>query len=255
MSELSLEGVAKDRGARRVLDAIDLTFAAGRLTAVIGPNGAGKSTLLEIAAGLLVPSSGSVRLGGETLASVGRSALAQRRAYLPQRAGVEWPISVERVVALGLTPTLPAFGGLPTAMQDRIAAALDRYDLADLRHRPATELSGGELARVMMARATVAQPELLIVDEPTAGLDPRHVLEAGQRLRALADSGCTVVVALHDLDLALRIAEDAVALKGGRIAAAGSAEAVFTGPVLSALYDVSVRVVRDADGGAVRFLE
>lgn len=254
MSDLTLTSVVMDRGARRVLDGIDVSFAAGRLTAVIGPNGAGKSTLLHIAAGLLAPSAGTVMLGTETLASLSHRTLARRRAYLPQRAGVEWPISVERVVALGLTPTLPAFGGLPASMQASIAAALDRYDLADLRHRPATELSGGELARVMMARATVGEPEILIVDEPTAGLDPRHVLEAGQRLRALADAGCTVVAALHDLDLALRIADEAVAMKDGRVLARGRARDVFSDSVLADLYDVPVRVIRDADGGSVRFL-
>lgn len=250
MSNLILDRIGVVRGERRVLDGVDVTFQAGRLAAVIGANGAGKSTLLSVAAGLLQPSTGQVRLGDTQLAAMPRRALAQRRAYLPQRAGVEWPISVERVVALGLTPSLPAFGDLPATMRARVADALARFDLADLAGRPATELSGGELARVMMARATVGEPELLIVDEPTAGLDPRHAVEVGRRLRALRDGGCTVVVALHDLDLARRIADDVVALKDGRVLASGPTRTVFTTDTLSALYDAAIEVIGD---GGIRY--
>jgi iron complex transport system ATP-binding protein len=255
VSVLDLSGVRVRRGARPVLDGVDATFGAGRLTVVIGPNGAGKSTLLTVAAGLLAPDAGLVRLGGAAVAGMPRRELAARRAYLPQSPRVDWPISVERVVALGLTAQLPAFGGLPAVWTTRIEAALARHDLLDLRDRPATALSGGELARVMLARATVGAPEVLIVDEPTAGLDPRHALDAGQRLRALAGEGRTVVVALHDLDLALRIADDAVAIRNGRIAAQGRAEDVFTDALLTDLYEVPTRVVRDAQGVHVRFLE
>lgn len=250
---IALEAVTVRRGARAVLDGVDVTFARGRLTAVIGPNGAGKSTLLAVAAGLL-GAEGRVTLDGELLARLPRRALARRRAYLPQAPRVEWAISVERVVALGLSAHLPAFGALPRDWRARIDEALARHDLTALRDRPATRLSGGELARVMLARATVGAPEMLIADEPTAGLDPRHALDAGTQLRALADAGCAVVVALHDLDLTLRIADDVLALRDGRVIAAGPADAVLTEATLAALYDVEVRVQRDGYGGSVRFL-
>lgn len=255
MSDLVLEGVSVGRRGRLVLDRVDARFAAGRLTVVLGPNGAGKSTLLEVAAGLLKPDAGRVTLGGAALAAIGRRALARRRAYLPQNPRVDWAISVERVVALGLTPNLPAFGDLPAAWRPRIDAALARYDLDGLRNRPATRLSGGELARAMLARATVGDPELLIVDEPTAGLDPRHAIDAARRLRALADAGHTVAVALHDIELALRVADDAIAVKGGSVVAAGPADAIFTEAALGDLYDVRVRIVRDAEGASVRFVD
>ena len=253
MSGLVLDGVGVDRGGRRVLEGVSLAFAPGRLTAVIGPNGAGKSTLLMVAAGLLPPDAGRATLDGAPLARIGRRGLAARRAYLPQGARSEWPISVERVVALGLTPSLPAFGPLPGRLQSKVDAALAAHDLDALRDRPATELSGGELARAMLARATVADPEFLIVDEPTAGLDPRHAIDAARRLRARADAGRTVVMAVHDMDLALRFAQAAVALKAGRVLAAGPAEALFTDDVLGRLYDLPARVTQDADGAAVRF--
>lgn len=253
MTALHLEGVSVRRGGRPVLDAVDLTFAAGRLTAVIGPNGAGKSTLLEVGAGLLAPVAGMVRLGEAPLAGLPRKALARRRAYLPQNPRVDWAISVERVVALGLTAHLPAFGGLPATLRERVDATLVRYDLDALRDRPATHLSGGELARVMLARATVGAPELLIADEPLAGLDPRHALDAGSRLRALADEGCTVVVTIHDLQRALAIADDVVAVKDGRVVGNGPAGALFTDALLSDLYDMPVRVLRHPEGATVRF--
>ena len=255
MSTLTLSGVTVLRGSRRALDRVDATFTAGRLTAVIGPNGAGKSTLLSVVAGLLAADQGAVSLGGASLAAIGRQGLARRRAYLPQSPQVEWPISVERVVALGLIPSLPAFGGLPESLRPRIEQSLSAHDLLALRDRPATMLSGGELARVMLARATVGDPEVLIVDEPTAGLDPRHAIDAVKRLRASADAGRTVIMAIHDLDLALRVADDVIAIKDGSVMASGGADAIFTDATLEALYDVAVRVVRDADGANIRFLD
>lgn len=254
MNALSLTDVTVRLSGRTVLESVDATFAPGRLTVVIGPNGAGKSTLLQVAAGLRRVNAGMVEIGGVPLADVSRRHLAKRRAYLPQSPQIDWAISVERVVALGLTAHLPAFGALPSAWQPEIEKALGRYDLIALRDRPATRLSGGELARVMLARSTVGNPEILIADEPTTGLDPRHALDAARRLRQLADEGKTVVVALHDLDLALRIADDVVALKGGRVTGAGPAGYMFTETTLSALYDVDTRMVRNEDGATIRFV-
>lgn len=255
MTRLELKGISVRRGERLVLEGVDARFRGGHLAAVIGPNGAGKSTLLDVAAGLLEPAAGRVELDGQNLRQLSRKALAKRRAYLPQSPRVDWPISVERVVALGLSTRLPAFGALPSSWQPRIDQALERQDLLALTDRPATRLSGGELSRAMLARATVGDPDVLIVDEPTAGLDPRHALEAARSLRALADSGCAVILAIHDLDLAARIADDVVAMKHGRVMAAGAATDIFADEVLSALYDVNARVSRDADGASVRFLD
>ena len=255
MSALHLDGVSLARSGRTVLDTVDVRFAAGKLTAVIGPNGAGKSTMLQVAAGLLTPDAGTATLDGHDVATMSRQALARRRAYLPQRPVVDWPIAVERVVALGLLPQLPAFGGLPAALAPAIERALTECDVVDLRYRSATTLSGGELARVMLARAIVGDPALLIIDEPTADLDPRHGIDAARRLRARADAGCTVVMAIHDLDLAIRFADEVVAIRNGVVLAYGPIAEVMTETVLAALYDVRVRVARDADGVSVRFLD
>jgi iron complex transport system ATP-binding protein len=236
-----------------VLQGVSARIAPGRVVAVIGPNGAGKSTLLAVCAGLLRPDTGKVLLDGRPLAEWGRRGLARRRAYLPQNPGVDWPISVERLVVLGLIPSLPAFGGLPAHLRPRVDDALAAHDLLRLRERPASALSGGERVRAMLARATVGDPELLIVDEPTAGLDPRHALDAVRRLRAHADQGRSVLLAIHDLDLAARAADEVLALRDGRLVAFGPVEAVFSEQTLGALYDTPARVRRDEAGIAVRF--
>jgi iron complex transport system ATP-binding protein len=251
---LVLQDVTVRRGRRTVLDAVNVTFAPGRLVAVIGPNGAGKSTLLQVAAGLLTPHAGTATLDGQSVVTLSRRDLARRRAYLPQDARADWPLSVERVVALGLTPQLPAFGPLPARLRDAVDGALVEHDLIGLRDRPVTELSGGERGRVMLARATVGDPALLIVDEPTAGLDPRHAIAAARRLRAFADAGRSVIVALHDLNLAADIADDVVALKHGKLAAAGPADRILSEPILGALFEAGLHVEQGQAGTSIRFV-
>jgi iron complex transport system ATP-binding protein len=255
MSGLRLAAVSLVRSSRTILDNLNVEFAAGKLTAVIGPNGAGKSTMLQVAAGLLKPDAGAAFLDGNDISALNRQTLARRRAYLPQRAAVDWPITVERVVALGLLPQLPAFGGMPAELAQAIDRAISDCDVADLRDRQATTLSGGELARVMLARAIVGDPELLIIDEPTADLDPRHGIDAARRLRGRADAGRTVVMAIHDIDLAIRFADEIVALRDGAVHAAGAVADIMTEEMLGSLYDVRVRIARDADGASVRFLD
>lgn len=252
MTHLTATDLRVARGRRRVLDGVSADFAPGSFTVVIGPNGAGKSTLLAVLAGLLKPDAGTVTLDGAALARIAPKALAQQRAYLPQNARAEWPISVERLVALGLTPHLPFFGDIVPDERAKVRAALEACDLAALRDQAATTLSGGELARAMLARAIVGDPPLLLVDEPTAGLDPRHALDAMARLKARAAAGRSVIAAVHDLALALCHADRVIALREGRVladVAAGDVDAVL----LKALYDVDARIVRDAAGVSVRY--
>ncbi len=154
---------------------------------------------------------------------------------------------------LGLTPSLPAFGGLPAHLRSKVDQALAAHDLVALRERPADKLSGGELSRVMLARASVGDPDILIVDEPTAGLDPRHAIEAVRGLRRQVDQQCTVVMAIHDLDLAARVAAPILAIRDGETLADGPARSVLTDDLLTRLFDVPTRVTRDGDDVTVRF--
>jgi iron complex transport system ATP-binding protein len=242
MTALAAREATVIRGGRAILAEVGLSARAGEFVAVIGPNGAGKSTLLMALAGLLKPDRGAVALNDVPAAQLSRKDMARLRAYLPQHPRCEWPIAVTRLVALGLTPALPAFGGLPPAMQARVDAMLREWDLLPQRDQAATTLSGGELARAMLARALVGDPAILIADEPISGLDPRHALDTVARLRALADGGKLVIAAIHDLTLAARYATRIVALDNGRVAADGEPRAVLTPDLLRAVFDVDARI-------------
>jgi iron complex transport system ATP-binding protein len=235
-----LEGanIRVQRGTRLVLNDVSLQAHSGEFIAVVGPNGAGKSTLLSVLAGLLKPDAGTVKLDEHAVGSLAGRRLAQQRAYLPQNPRCEWPIAVERLVALGLTPTLPAFGRLPAGFADRINAALEACDLLQHRAQPATTLSGGELTRAMLARALVGNPEVLIVDEPISGLDPRHALDTAERLRNLARAGKLVIASIHDLTLAGRYASRIFALKGGSVQGDGPTGSTLTPELIHRTFEV-----------------
>jgi iron complex transport system ATP-binding protein len=242
MSSLGAAKICVRRGARAILDDVSLHAESGDFVAVIGANGAGKSTLLSVLAGLLRPDSGSVTLDGVSIRTLSGMRLAHRRAYLPQNPRCEWPISVERLVALGLTPTLPALGGLPASFAPRITQALQACDLLDHREQPATTLSGGELARAMLARALVADPDVLIIDEPIAGLDPRHALDTARRLQLLAKGGKLVIASVHDLTLAGRYASRIFALSNGRVAGDGATQTTLTPALIRSAFEVEACV-------------
>jgi len=215
MTILAADNVTVKKGGRTILSQVSLQAHAGEFIAVIGPNGAGKSTLLSVLAGLLPPDDGTVTLDAKRLAQLSGAALARRRAYLPQNPRLEWPLPVERLVALGLTPHLPATGGLPESFAPAILAALEACDLVTQREQPATTLSGGEFARAMLARAIVGKPGILIVDEPITGLDPGHAMAMMKLLSAIAHNGTLVIASLHDLTLAGRHASRILALVDG----------------------------------------
>ncbi len=231
-------------GARNVLSGARLTVESGQVVAVVGPNGAGKSTLLKCLAGLLTPTAGTILLNGKTLADWPRDELARAIAYLPQERAVHWPLSVETVVSLGRIP----YGGRPGAIagmhRAAVSGAIAAMQLDDLRDRLATELSGGELARVLLARALAQEASVLIADEPTAGLDPAHQLSLFERLRQMAqEEGRCILVALHDLSLAARYCDHIVLLKDGRSVADGPPEAVLTEELLGQVYGIKARLV------------
>jgi iron complex transport system ATP-binding protein len=242
MSILDASKICVRRGSRVILDDVSLHAESGDFVAIIGANGAGKSTLLSVLAGLLTPDSGTVLLEGVSIRALSGMHLARHRAYLPQNPRCEWPISVERLVALGLTPTLPALGGLPASFGPKITQVLQACDLLGHREQPATTLSGGELARAMLARALVADPDVLIIDEPIAGLDPRHALDTAHRLQLLARGGKLVIASIHDLTLAGRFASRIFALANGRVAGDGATQTTLTPALIRSAFEVEACV-------------
>lgn len=239
---------------RNLIDGVSLSLAPGEMLAVLGPNGAGKSTLLNALAGLTAPTSGAITLDGRPLAAWSPNDMAAARAFLPQSGALDWPLSVERVVALGRLPLAGLWGEARSEAAQAIDEALDAMDARHLKHRTATTLSGGELARVLLARAIVGKPRVLIADEPLAGLDPRHQIDALTRLRRMADDGRAIILALHDLDLAARFATRVALLADGKLLADGPPQDTLTPARIAEAFGVEARVGADADGAWVRLL-
>lgn len=233
-------------GGKTILDGVDLHIGEGELIGLIGPNGSGKTTLLRIMAGLLPPAGGTVSCDGRPLGQWDIVELARTIAYLSQEATVHWSLSVEQLVALGRLPHRRSSAGRE---RDEIAVnqAMAATGIADLRHRTADTLSGGERMRVMLARALAVEAPMLLVDEPVAALDPFHQLQAMEVLKATAKTGAAVAVVLHDLSLASRFCDRLLLLHRGKTAATGLPEEVLTEANLSRAYNISTLRGRHRD--------
>jgi iron complex transport system ATP-binding protein len=238
MTRLATADLVVKLGARVALDGVTVAVESGAFVGLIGPNGAGKTTLLRALAGLVEPAAGSVTLDARPLADFGRRLRARRLGYLPQDGTIHWALPVADVVLMGRLPHLGAWDRPADADRAIAASAMAALDIADLAARPATRLSGGEKARVLLARALAGAPEILLADEPVAGLDPYHRLEVMEHLASLAATGTGVVVVLHDLALAARFCRRLVLLDKGRIAAEGTPADVLTPERLAAVYRI-----------------
>ncbi|GAA2312395.1 heme ABC transporter ATP-binding protein [Streptomyces kunmingensis] len=235
-------------GPREVLSGVDLTVRAGEVLALVGPNGAGKSTLLAALAADLPPASGELRIDDRPASSWTPPELALRRALLPQSASLSFPFPVEEVVRMGRAP----WTGTPYEDEDdaAIAAALRATETESFAPRPFSALSGGERARVALARVLAQSTQLLLLDEPTAALDLRHQELVLRVCRARATAGDAVVVVLHDLGLAAAHADRTAILHAGHITADGPPAEVFTAPLLSEVYQHPVEVLPHPGSGA-----
>lgn len=244
MTNLAARALTCRRGARAVLEAVTIAFAAGEVTAIVGPNGSGKTTLLHHLAGLDVAGAGQVELDGTPMASLGIAVRARRIAYLPQGASVYWPLLGRDLVALGRLPHGASLERpLVAADAEAVDRALRRVDGMAFADRAIDALSQGERARMMLARTLATEAEILLADEPVASLDPAYALDAMTVLRAEAARGSCVVVSLHDLGLAARFADRVIVLADGRIAADGPAEAALRVEVIDDAYGVGFRNV------------
>jgi iron complex transport system ATP-binding protein len=243
-----IDELAVDRGGRRLLGPLSATLAPG-VTGLIGPNGAGKSTLIRAAAGL-VPHAGEVTVQDRSVAAMTPRERSRSIAYLPQGQAVHWPLTVERLVALGRLPHLAPMRRPGAADAKAIEEALCRTQLLGLRARSIDTLSGGERARTLLARALAVGAPVLLADEPLAALDPLHQIEVMQLLRAEADRGVTVLAVLHDLTVAARWCDRLMLLDRGRLAAFDNPRAVLTRERIASVYGVHA-LIADIDGAAV----
>lgn len=249
--------IVADRIFRRAGGLRDLTFSLGNggVTAVIGANGAGKSTLLEILAGRKKPDSGRVIFADREIGDWDVRMLARQRAFLPQSADVAFDVDVDDLVALGRAP-YPEEGAIAEA--EALEAALVLAQARHLGGRRYHRLSGGERQRVQLARALAqvwrrsgGEPRLLILDEPTASLDPGHRLAIMRMLRGLSAGGLNVLLALHDLNDAMRFADQVLLLHEGRLLASGRPHEVMTSSSLAEAYAADVEMMTASDGAPV----
>lgn len=240
---LELQDLCVTRRNRPVLTGVSLGIGPGEFIGLIGPNGAGKSTLMEAALGL-IPATGR-----SSLAMMAAPARARHAAYLPQAKEIAWPVSVRDLVSLGRLPW-PGGGGT-VADRDAIDHAIARMGLGEFAHRTAQRLSGGEQARVLIARALAQDTPLLLADEPIAGLDPAQQLATMRLFAALAQEGRGVIASIHDLGLAARFCTRLVLLAQGRVIADGTPDQVLRDDLMSRAFGITLRRVQTPDGLAI----
>jgi iron complex transport system ATP-binding protein len=230
-----------------VLNDVSLRFERGRVTALLGPNGAGKTTLLTCLAGLRVPDAGHVRLDGLDVIALERRTRARRIGLLPQNSEVHWDIDVATLVGLGRFPHRGRWG---ESAEDKRAVlkAMASTDVTQFASRSAKQLSGGERGRVLLARVLAGEPEWLLADEPLASLDPAHQLDVLDQLRAVAARGAGVIVVLHDLSHAARVADDVVMLREGRVIAHGPRNDVMIADRVREGFGIDVHVGHADEG-------
>ena len=239
---LSAHDVTVRLGGTTIVSDAALTLRAGDLAILVGPNGAGKTTLMRALAGL-IPADGAIALSGHPLATLKPRERARLIAYLPQGHIFSWPMSVAAIVMLGREPHADPFSG--TSAEDRAAVerALATTETSGFAERAVTTLSGGERARVALARALATQAPVLLADEPTASLDPRHQLVVMELLRQAARGGSAILATMHDLTLAARFADRVFVMDRGRIVAEGSPGEALSAERLSSVFDVVAEMI------------
>jgi iron complex transport system ATP-binding protein len=236
---LTAQGVSVELSGRAVLRDVSLSLASGHLVALVGPNGAGKTTLLRALAGL-VSSDGAIHVGGDALPSLSLRERARRFAYLPQGHIVHWPLPARDIVALGRYPhgaTDPA--RLTPADSEAVLRAMQATDVMEFAARRVTELSGGERSRVALARVLAVEAPVILADEPTSSLDPRHQIDVMKTLRTAADRGTLVIVVTHDLGLAARFADTVLVLSDGRLVSQGAPGEALSEEIMAKVFRIS----------------
>ena len=236
---LAAQNLSVSLAGRAVLRDVSLSLSAGHLVALVGPNGAGKTTLLRALAGL-VASGGVIHIRGDVLSSLSLRERARRFAYLPQGHLVHWPLPARDIVALGRYPhgaTDPA--RLTAKDAEAVLRAMQATDVVEFSERRVTQLSGGERSRVALARVLAVEAPVILADEPTSSLDPRHQIDVMKTLRAAADKNALVIVVTHDLGLAARFADAVLVLAEGRLVSQGAPAEALSEQVMADVFRIS----------------
>ena len=251
---LQVSGARVVKGGRAVVSDVRFAALGGKITGLVGPNGAGKSTLIGAVVGLERLEQGTVLFDGADLMAMDRRSRAKLCAYVEQSAATEERLSVVDVVALGRIPHGSVWVTGPSSEDAAIVMdALGRVGMAEFAARQFNTLSGGEQQRVQMARALAQEPKLLVLDEPTSHLDIRAQLQVLDLLGDLAKAGGTVLLALHDLNLALRYCDWLVVMDAGQVVAEGVPADILTADLLTRVYGVRARVLEGGAGPVIAY--
>jgi len=243
---LMAQRVTVQLGGTTVVRDVSLALRRGEIAALVGPNGAGKTTLLRALAGI-VPAQGHIALADAGLADTSLRERARRIAYLPQGHVFHWPMPVAAIVALGRLPHADPYSGLTAGDRAAVTEAMEATGVTAFADRMVTTLSGGERARVALARALATQAPVLLADEPTVSLDPRHQLVVMDLLRRASRDGAVLTV-VHDLTLAARFCDRVLIMESGTIAFDGSADDALSPQRIAAVFGVDAVTVDTGEG-------
>ncbi|MFD4029827.1 ABC transporter ATP-binding protein [Streptomyces sp. NPDC058637] len=248
VARLAAEGVTVGYGSRTVIDGLDVAIPPGVITTIIGPNGCGKSTLLRTLTRLLKPAAGSVVLDGEDIGRLKTRDVAKKLGLLPQAPVAPEGLTVSDLVARGRHPHQSWLRQWSSDDADVVERALAMTGVSELADRPVDSLSGGQRQRVWISMTLAQGTDLLLLDEPTTYLDLAHAIDVLDLVDDLHESGCTVVMVLHDLNLATRYSDNLVVMKAGSILAQGHPRDVITAELLHEAFGLRAKVIDDPVG-------
>lgn len=250
MDNIKVDGIRVGYGDKVIIEDLNITIPMGKTTTIIGPNGCGKSTLLKSIGRILNIKNGAIYLNGKEIHEMPTRELASKMAILPQSPIAPEGLTVEELVSYGRYPYQKGLGKLKDEDKRIISWAMKATNLEDLKFQTVDSLSGGQRQRVWIAMALAQETEVILLDEPTTYLDMAYQLEVLELLDELnKEHGCTIVMVLHDLNLASKFADFMVAMGAGKIIKAGATEEVMTKSVLKEVYQIDANIIADPDTG------